>query len=232
MFSDSRIDVHFEDNTKWDTQCLARLSVGTMAATVCEPTADTRWIQSSHQKGLPPSQRDVKRITTAITGITPVTYAVTLMRFVNESCGLLQRVACAWSMSAEPSVALWTDAVIDIPNVWSRVHFSIRHGCKIAVEFLELHWHSTSRRLQPMRGKPFAIHSSYPGQLNTYTSSRGILLRMVGFGSMHPSQSLVLHSRWSWKYLRIAQLRLRGAKTWQNIERWLVSLKQVAKVVS
>jgi hypothetical protein len=46
-----------------------------------------------------------------------------------------------------------------------------------------------------MRGRPFVIHSSYPGQLNAYMLSRGISLRMVEFGLMHPSQSLVLHSR-------------------------------------
>jgi hypothetical protein len=51
----------------------------------------------------------------------------------------------------------------DIPNVSSKVHFSIKHGCRIAVEFLELHWHSASKRPQPIRGKAVMIHSSCPG---------------------------------------------------------------------
>lgn len=59
-----------------------------------------------------------------------------------------------------------TDAAIDVPNVSSNVHLSSKHGCRIAVEFLELHWHSRSRRPQPMRGNFSAIHSSCPAQLN------------------------------------------------------------------
>jgi hypothetical protein len=90
----------------------------------------------------------------------PVIYAVILMTFVYESCGRLQIVACARSMSAGMLVTSQTDAAIDVPNVSLKVHFSIKHGCKIAVEFLELHWHSVSNRPQPIRGKPVTIHSS------------------------------------------------------------------------
>lgn len=67
------------------------------------------------------------------------------------------------------SVMFKIDATIDLPNVWSNVHLSSKHGCRIAVEFLELHWHSRSRRPQPMRGNFSAIHSSYTAQLNSYT---------------------------------------------------------------
>lgn len=61
------------------------------------------------------------------------------------------------------------DAAIDLLNVSSNVHLSSKHGCRIAVEFLELHWHSRSRRPQPMRGNFSAIHSSCPAQLNPHT---------------------------------------------------------------
>lgn len=143
--------------------CKKELSVGTRAATVCELTAETRWIQSSHQKEVPPIQREAKRMATAMTGIMPVTYAVILIAFVYESWGRLQMVACNRSISAGLLMTLRNDVVLDIPNVWSTVHFSIKHGCKIVVEFLELHWHSTSKRPHPMRGKPAEIHSSCPG---------------------------------------------------------------------
>jgi len=100
MLPNSCIDVEFEDDHEWDTQGLVQSSVMKRAASDCRLTADARWTQSSHQKGLPPSQRDAKRIATATTGIMPVTYAVILMRFVYESCGRLQRSACARSISA------------------------------------------------------------------------------------------------------------------------------------
>jgi hypothetical protein len=32
-----------------------------------------------------------------------------------------------------------TDAAMDVPKVSSRVHFASKHGCKISVEFFELH---------------------------------------------------------------------------------------------
>lgn len=100
---------------------------------------------------------------TATTGIMPVIYAVILMAFVYESWGRLQMVACSRRISSGLLVTLRTDVVLDIPNVWSRVHFSIKHGCRIVVEFLELHWHSTSKRPHPISGKFAEIHSSCPG---------------------------------------------------------------------
>jgi hypothetical protein len=93
------------------------MSVATAEANFCELAADTRWSQSSHQKELLPSQRDVKRIATATTGITPVIYAVVLIRAVYESWGLLQTVACARSMSPGLSVTLRNGRLIEIPNV-------------------------------------------------------------------------------------------------------------------
>lgn len=99
----------------------------------------------------------------------PVTYAVAIMSRVYESCGRLQRSACARRISVQRLVIVKIDAAIDIPNVSSNVHLSSKHGCRIAVEFLELHWHSKSRRPQPMRGNFSAIHSSCPAQLNPYT---------------------------------------------------------------
>jgi hypothetical protein len=51
--------------------------------------------------------------------------------------------------------------VVDIPNVSSKVQLSSKHGCKIAVEFLDVHWHCRSRRPQPMRGAFSAIHCIY-----------------------------------------------------------------------
>jgi hypothetical protein len=162
MLSDSRIDVEFEYDHERNAQDLEQSSVQKRACNACGLTADARWTQSSHQKGLPPTQRDVKRIATATIGIMPVTYTVILMSFVYESCGRLQRSACARRISARRSVAFKISAAIYVPNVSSNVHFSSKHGCRIVVEFLELHWHSRSRRPQPMRGNFSAIHSSYP----------------------------------------------------------------------
>lgn len=89
-------------------------------------------------------------------------------------------------MSIRLSVIFHTVIVTNLPNTSSKVHFSYKHGCKIAVEFLELHWHSVSKRPQPIRGKFSAIHSSCPGQLRKHTVSSGILLRMVVFDSKRP----------------------------------------------
>lgn len=103
-----------------------KVSVGIGAVNICKLTAEARWIQSSHQNLLPPSQREVKRIATAITGITPVTYAVIRIMLVYESCGLLQSVACTRSVAARPLVTVHCDAVMDV-----------RTECLIESTFLE-----------------------------------------------------------------------------------------------
>jgi hypothetical protein len=71
----------------------------------------------------------------------PVTYAVIRTSVDFVSCGLLQSVACAWSIAAAMLVIPFADAVIstNLLKVSSYVHRLSKHGCKIFVAFLEVH---------------------------------------------------------------------------------------------
>jgi hypothetical protein len=65
-------------------------------------------------------------------------------------------------------------SAIAILNVSSYVHLLSKHGCKILVEFLEVHWHSVSSSWQPIAGRFSTMHSSFATVSNILQLRNGI----------------------------------------------------------